>query len=80
MVSVPQPQPDPTLVAQQQAAQAQNIQSIQQSLSDQQLNMLRQFGMATATGAAPTGMFTSGGTSAQGMASQAAAGTIGSKS
>lgn len=59
-MNIPQPQPDPTLVAQQQAAQAQQIQTIQQSMSDQQFNMMRQFGVSSALGLNGTSMFRTG--------------------
>lgn len=59
-MNIPQPQPDPMLVSQQQAAQAQQVQMIQQSLSDQQFNMMRQFGMSSAFGLNGTSMFRTG--------------------
>lgn len=48
-----QPQPDPALIADQSAAQARQTQTIQQSLSDQQLQMLRQFGQLNALSQTP---------------------------
>ncbi len=38
------PTPDPSLLAQQQAAQNQNVETLQQGLSSQSLALLRQFG------------------------------------
>ena len=47
MISVPKPSPDPTLVAQQQMAQASDTQQIQRSLGQDTQNLWNMFGNGT---------------------------------